>query len=71
MINPITLAAVALEVGVYMPDDWKFVHRPRAEWRGEVIEKAIKIVNLCNITEESEDIDEIVTNYFSHEEALS
>ena len=66
-----TLAELALEVAEYMPDGEKFASMPRAEWRWAVIEKAIEIATACNITEDSEDLDEIVQNYLGQEEALS
>jgi hypothetical protein len=63
------LAEVSLEVADYYPDlDNDF---PRAEWRWKIIEKAITIISDCNITRDTEDIDELVVNYLSTEEALS
>ena len=68
-MDSILLAEVALEVADYYPDvDNNF---PRAEWRWNTIEKAIEIINKCNLTRESEDLDEVVNNYLSKEEALS
>lgn len=68
-MDAIVLAEVALEVADYYPDT--FSNIPRAEWRWDTVEKAIKIIEACNISRDSEDIDEIVQNYLSHEEALS
>lgn len=68
-ISPITLAEVSLEVAAYLPDlnnDF-----PRAEYRWNTVEKAIEIIKACNITPDSEDIDEIVQNFLCQEEALS
>lgn len=65
------LAEVALEVAEYMPDGERFKSIPRAEWRWHIMDKALEIVRECQITEDSEDLDEIVNNYLSHEEALS
>lgn len=68
-MDAIVLSEVALELAEYKPD--VNTNIPRAEWRWGVIEKAIEIVRECNITRASEDIDEIVQNYLSNEEALS
>lgn len=68
-ISPITLAEVVLEVAEFLPDIDNNI--PRAEWRWDTVEKAIEIIKACNITPESEDIDEIVTNYLCQQEALS
>lgn len=67
-----TLAEVSLEVANYYPDDnEKTWQMPRAEWRWETIRLALEIINKHNITSETEDIDEIVTNYLAQEECLS
>lgn len=71
MTSPSTLAELALEVAEYMPDGEKFASMPRAEWRWMVLEKAVEIAVACNITENSEDLDEVVQKYLSQEEALS
>lgn len=68
-ISPITLAEVSLEVAEFLPDIDSNI--PRAEYRWNIVEKSIEIINACNITPDSEDIDEIVTNYLCQEEALS
>lgn len=68
-MDAIVLAGVVLEVAEYHPDIDLDV--PRAEWRWNIVEKAIQIINDCNITLDTDDIDEIVMNYLSREEALS
>ena len=68
-MNPILLAEVSLEVADYRPDVNN--NYPRAQWRWETVALAIEIITACNLTEESEDIDETVTNYLSQQEALS
>ena len=68
-MDALVLAEVTLEVADYYPDINN--NCPRAEWRWRIVEKAITIVSECKITRDSEDIDEIVSNYLSQEEALS
>ena len=68
-MDAIVLAGVVLEVADYYPDIDGDI--PRAEWRWNMVEKAIAIVNDCGITLTTDDIDEIVRNYLSNEEALS
>jgi len=68
-MSPILLAEIALEVADYYPDINN--SHPRAEWRWKTIDKAMEIIKACNLTEESEDVDETVTNYLSQQEALS
>jgi hypothetical protein len=71
-LKAIVLAGVALEVAEYYPDDEKTqADMPRAEWRWNAIEKAMKIVRDLDITIDTEDIDEVVRSYLSREEALS
>lgn len=57
-MDAIVLAGIAVEVAERMPDtDYDI---PRAEWRWNVVEKAIKIVNDYGITDQTDDVDEIV-----------
>ncbi len=68
-MDAMVLAGVVLEVADYYPDiDFDM---PRAEWRWNMVEKAMAIVRECNVTLATDDIDEIVRNYLSNEEALS
>lgn len=63
-MNAALLAEVALEVANCHPDiDNDY---PRAEWRWVTIMMAHDIIKDEKITEETEDIDELVQNYFSH-----
>lgn len=72
MSKKTTLAEVALEVASYLPDDdASQAKMPRAMWRWMILGKAKQIVEQCGITTGTEDIDEIVQNYLSTEEALS
>ena len=68
-MDALCLAGVVLEVANYYPDIDGDI--PRAEWRWQIVEKAIKIVNECGVTIATDDIDEIVRNYLCNEEALS
>jgi hypothetical protein len=68
-MNPILLAEVALEVANYYPDC--DMYHTRAMWRWSVLDWAKRIVTDLNLDEESEDLDEIVTNYFAQQESLS
>lgn len=68
-MDAMVLAGVVLEVTEYYPDiDFDM---PRAEWRLKMVEKAMAIIRDCNVTLETDDIDDIVINYLSNEEALS
>lgn len=62
-MNAALLAEVALEVAECMPDDGRFSHCPRAEWRWHIVETAKKIIADLNLTTESEDLDELVRVY--------
>jgi hypothetical protein len=64
-MDAITIAEVALEVADYRID-WD-TSMNRAEWRWMVVEKAIEIVQACNLTRDSEDIDETVLDYLTKE----
>lgn len=68
-MNPILLAEVSLEVAMYYPDC--DTYQTRAMWRWFVLDLAKKIIDELNLDEESEDLDEIVTNYLAQQEALS
>jgi len=68
-MNPILLAEVALEVASYYPDC--DTYQTRAMWRWHIVDLAKKIIAELNLDEESEDLDELVTNYISHQESLS
>lgn len=68
-MDNLVLAGVALEVADYYPD--KDNDLSRAEWRWEIVKKALHIISELNITIETEDIDEIVQGYLSKEESLS
>lgn len=71
-INPWLLAEMALEVASYLPDDEKSqALQPRACWRHQVIRVAERCIRECNITTETEDIDEVFVNWLAQEEALS
>jgi hypothetical protein len=63
------LAEVALEVAMYYPDCDKY--QTRALWRWYILDLAKEIIAELNLDEESEDLDELVTNYISHQESLS
>ena len=63
------LAEVALEAANYYPDC--DMYQTRAMWRWHVLDLAKKIIDELKLDEESEDLDEIVTNYFAQEESLS
>jgi hypothetical protein len=67
-MDPIVLAGVVLEVAAYYPDIDLDI--PRAEWRWNMVEKAIEIVKECDITIATEDIDELIHSYLSNQEAL-
>ena len=72
MSKKTTLAEVALEVAHYIPDDHKFQGiMPRAEWRWMIVAKAKKIIKELGIDKDTEDIDELISNYLSLEESLS
>ena len=58
MIDPIVLANITLEVAEYRPDFNTEI--PRAQWRQETIEIASEIIRKFNITENTDDVDEIV-----------
>jgi hypothetical protein len=64
-MDAIVLAEVALEVADYHVDADSTI--PRAEWRWQVVEKAIEIIRALNITRETDDIDELVQYYLSEE----
>lgn len=68
-MNPTLLAEVALEVAQYYPDCEKYT--TRAMWRWFVLDLANTIIEELILNEESEDIDELVINYLSQQEALS
>ena len=68
-MDAIVLAGVVLEVADYYPDIDNDI--PRAEWRWNIVEKAMEIVRECDITISTDDIDELVMNYLCNEEALS
>ena len=68
-MDALVLAGVVLEVADYRPDTDNDIDR--AEWRWNTVQKAIEIVRECNITLDTDDIDAIVINYLSQEEALS
>lgn len=64
-IKPYLLAEIALEVARFTPDNNKSQStRPKAEWRWSVVDKAMEIISECGIDGDSEDLDEIVHNYF-------
>lgn len=64
-----TFANVLLEVAEYYPDVNMDI--PRAEWRTKIIALTNNAISECNIDENTEDIDEVIRNYFSKEEELS
>lgn len=64
-MDAITLAGVAIELAERFPD--RNMDIPRAEWRWNVIELAIKIVREENITPETDDIDEVVARHLMKE----
>ena len=68
-MRPILLAEAVLEVAWYMPDINGKISR--AEWRWKVVEKALKIIEEKNITLYTEDLDEVISEYFSREQELS
>lgn len=71
-ISPWLLAEMALEVASYLPDDAKTqASMPRACWRHLVISTAERCIQECNITAETDDIDEVFVNWIAKEEALS
>lgn len=71
-MDSIVLAGVALEVAEYYPDNAeRQADMSRAEWSWFIVEKALKIVKELDITINTDDIDEVVRNYLSQEEALS
>ena len=61
------LAEVAVEIAD-LTDDPFASNKPRAEWRWAIVDKAIEIINAEGITSDTDDIDEIVENYFCKEE---
>ena len=64
-IKPYLLAEVALEVARFTPDHDKYQSTmPRAEWRWSIVDKAMEIISECGVDGDSEDLDEIVENYF-------
>jgi hypothetical protein len=68
-MNPTLLAEVALEVANYYPDC--DMYQTRAMWRWHILDLAKIIIAELNLDEESEDLDELVENYFAQEESLS
>lgn len=56
------LAEVALEVANCHPDNNDDV--PRAEWRWVTVKMANDIINEEKITDDTEDLDEVVQGYF-------
>jgi len=68
-MDAILLAEVALEVAQYRPDDGKIP--TRAQWRWATLDLAELIIADEKITKESEDLDEIVGNWFAREDGLS
>lgn len=71
-ICPWLLAEMALEVATYLPDDARTqATMPRAEWRHMVLRVAERCIRECNITTETEDIDEVFVNWIAKEESLS
>lgn len=70
-MDELVLAGVALEVAEYYPDNSKFLDMTRAEWRWFIVQKAQAIIKELNITINTEDVDELVNNYLTQEEALS
>ena len=67
-INPCLLAEMTLELSWLYDNPKKASSMPRAEWRWFLIDKAINIIKSENITEDTEDIHEIVENYLCKEE---
>jgi hypothetical protein len=63
------LAEVALEVANYYPDC--DTYQTRAMWRWHILDLAKIIIAELKLDEESEDLDELVENYFAQEESLS
>lgn len=68
-IDPYVLAGVALEVAAFLPDD--NMNLTRAEWRDRVISQAMACIQQCNITQETDDIDEVYVNWLAVEESYS
>lgn len=54
---------IAVEVAHQLPDDESHGDVPRAEYRHEVTEIALDIINSGIIDKDSEDIDEIIAHY--------
>ncbi len=54
---------IAVEVAHQLPDDESHGDVPRAEYRHEVTEIALDIINSGIINKDSEDIDEIIAHY--------
>ena len=70
--NSLVLAGVSLEVASYYPDNAdRQAMMSRAEYSWMIIQKALQIINDLKITIDTEDIDEVVSNYLAQEESLS
>lgn len=62
-MNYHTLAEVALEVAEFYPDVEGV--GTRAEWRHKIITISKHLMLDCKITEDTQDLDEIVVNYLT------
>lgn len=65
-MNANTLAHVAVEIATIMPDD--NVNETRAEYVKNVITLAHFIIKAENITEDTDDIDEVIVKHLIKEE---
>ena len=71
-ISPWLLAEMALEVANYLPDDAQSqASQPRACWRHKVVNLAERCIRECNITPETDDIDEVFVNWLAKETSYS
>lgn len=61
LVDAVLLAEVALEVAECLPD--REYTKPRAEWRWHMVELAIDCINQNQITNATEDLDEVVNNW--------
>lgn len=68
-LDPYVLAGVALEVASFLADDNMDI--TRAEWRNIVITQALRCIRECNITQETDDIDEVYVSWLAQEESYS
>ena len=61
------VAEVALEVARFYPDIFSD-KMPRAEWRHKIVDTAMEVMNAESITNDTDDIDEVVENYLFKKE---